>query len=223
MTIELKELIETVLIESGQYVGGLESTLLTNDYFRKIVERELRVYSKYRGNRKTREFELYDGKVFQLANQDIDIPDIITKIRYVESTSLFLATSKHGNISDYYWKYQDGVLRFNLPRDRYEVTYTTKYEVTKVDAPEPPDTDPPTPRGDPTYHITGLTEGDDDFMNLVTGRFMQAVGRSRNAFNIPELSLQHDGAALASDGTALYEKAEITLQESKDLHLFVGF
>jgi len=205
MALPLGDLVEACLVETGQFVGGLESTLLTNDQFRNMVKRELKILNKYQSRRMTRGFELYDNLVFQEANT-LYVPNHIVKITRNRPHTIFAPQSVYGNLSRYYWRYDKPVLRFSYTRNIYEVTFTLDYTYD-----------------DDNDVIEDLDYNDENFVDLVVSRFMQAVGRGRNAFNIPGLNVVHDGAQLASEGSAKYNETLDKLREARDSHIFIGY
>ena len=55
-------------------------------------------------------------------------------------------------------------------------------------------------------------------LDLLSGRFLQLIGRSRRAFTYNDLQITTDADQLVKEGIEDYEKAKLTIQENQDYH-----
>lgn len=202
MPLSYTDLTEQLLLETGQFIGGLDATLLIESNLVAMYKRELAFYSKYHPLQGTTSGRLYNNKVFQLENDSV-IPDQIIEIyRREVSSYLFGGSRRNGLVSNYFWRYDKPVLRFNLADDIYEYSYIINH---KWD--------------DANRVIPTLSLADHKFINLCVGRFMMTVGRSRRAFTIDELPISTDAAELVSEGKEIYDAAVDEVKQSSDYWL----
>jgi hypothetical protein len=69
----------------------------------------------------------------------------------------------------------------------------------------------------PHWDCRTITDNDDSFIDLLTGRFLKAVGRARNAFTIGDLPIKADSSELISEGKELEKQAKEEIQTIKKL------
>lgn len=197
MALTLDELIEHILLESGQFIGGLEFTLIDKEAVGRMAERELAVYSRYFPGQVTSSARLYNNKVFQLENDGF-VPETILEIRRREvSDYIFGGSRRFGQVASYFWRYEKPVLYFNCADDLYEVTYSVRRVFDKT-----------------LGEISGLSIENKEFVDLCTAKFMIALGRSRRSVTTQEFPINADGAELVSEGTAMYDTAMDTMRKS---------
>jgi hypothetical protein len=202
MSLSLSDLINLCILEAGQYVGELESTLLNETQLALIFKKELAWYSKYFPQVITTSARLYNNKVFSLDNDGF-VPDQVLEIKRREvSNYLFGGSRRFGIVASYFWRYDSPRLFFNTAEDLYEITYsvTHKYdEAAKVF---------------PTLNLE-----DSKFLNLCIAKFMIMLGRSRRSFTTQEFPIMTDGSELVSEGTEMYEKAKESCTSGSDFWL----
>lgn len=200
MSVSLDELIEAVLIESGQFLGELEATLIDPRQFESMARRELKKYQKFRPLVKTASGDLFNAKSFSDDYGPEDIPLAITEIKHTHSSfhALFYGGQRYGVVSNYYWRYEKPLLFFNYPRDIYQYSYIAnrKYDAEK--------------------RIFEDLDIDSDFafVDIITGRFMMILGRSRRAFSLNDVPIVNDGSDLVSEGKEILESAYESIKES---------
>ena len=201
MPLTRQDIIDYAMLHSGQWLSGFESTFLTNSMVDMIIRREVSVYSKHRPTKKTEGFRLYNGKSF--ANES-HTPVQIFEIRGRNTPSALMTgmASSWGLVPSVYWRYDNPVLSFSLTSDVYQVGYfyTPKYVDGVIEE----------------FDIT-----EERFLDMVTGKFMSTIGRSRRAFKITELPIDFDFDYLIQDGDALYAEAKEAIQEGSDFWLAI--
>ena len=72
------------------------------------------------------------------------------------------------------------------------------------------------------YRVDTITDADDEFFEILTGKFMKALGRSRRAFTINELPITMDASELVSEGDEMIRAAEESLVE-KEMKLYLAY
>lgn len=219
MSTTLTELIDLVMIESGEFIlGDLENTLLDTDKFWKLVVRSLKTYDRYRAYTATRNVSVRSGKFTYMTTHEYGIPDWISSVTPVEVTGAigiyqFAQREVSERIDEFtlleiprgfQWRYDKPALYATENGwmeviEHYEHSYTT------------------------TEDSTGLVEeaalptldlGEDKlFIDLLVGKFLQALGRSRRAFTLEELPINMDAAELVTEGTELWNETITKLEE----------
>jgi len=219
MSTTLTELIDLVMIESGEFIlGDLDNTLLDIDKFWKLVKRVLKTYAQYRAYTATRNVTVNRGKYTYTTALTYGIPNWISSVTPVEVTGAigiyqFAQREVSERIDEFtllelprgfQWRYDKPTL-YVTESGRMEVIehYEHSYTVT---------TD-----------STGLVEevafptldfGEDKlFVDLLVGKFLQALGRSRRAFTLEELPINMDAAELVTEGTELWNETITKLEE----------
>ena len=85
--------------------------------------------------------------------------------------------------------------------------------------PAPRDPEPYAPEDELTmWEIKNLEKSEKvmDFINLCTGKFMIALGRSRRAFTLNELPFQMDTAEMVGEGQELWDNTVVRMEETSD-------
>jgi hypothetical protein len=199
----LKDVIESVMIESGQYIlESIEDTLLSNARFLKLCNREVKLFSKYRPVEGTcrgflRNHMKFDG--LQHA-----IPRNISGIYYdgnaLSGVDLHLELGYHTArrpMPHLSYSYSaDGVLHLAIPDGYYHYDYIADHAFDEKQC------------GWPTIDNSYC----DQIQDMISGRFMMSVGRSRRAFTVQELTLTTDADTLTSEGMTLYDQASEELK-----------
>jgi hypothetical protein len=71
----------------------------------------------------------------------------------------------------------------------------------------------------PTYHLDTITDRDDVFLKLLTGRFLKATGRNRRAFVMADLPITTDASELVSEGTTMEQEAMEEMTSNSKFYL----
>lgn len=210
--LSLAQLKDAVMLNSGQYMTEFDDTLMDNKQFVSIVTKQLEVYNRYYPLVKKFVFNLYNNKVFTVEKDGV-IPDSICEIRDVRATNYYNmlvngSTTQYGIISNLNWKYYSPELYFQYVPGQYEckcLIYHKFDPVRKVI-----DTMEPEFIGTHNY-----------FLNLVTGKFMEFLGKSRQAFTISGLPVDTNASDLVSDGKELYQSTMDTIKINSRFDLAV--
>lgn len=211
----LTDMFQRAMIESGQFQIPVGTIELSQENFAVLVYRCLGVYNKhvpidtwlYVNASGGRSYE------FDLTNTPTGIPEKI--VDYIPI--------RVSGVPPYYWREnerpQGGYLdvKGELPAvyrkptwtipisGEYNVHVTYRHKVTLV-----PGTD-----RQPAYEVTTIDDTDMEFLDLLTGKFMQALGRNRKAFTLAELPLTSDADEMVSDGKEREERALEGIFENK--------
>lgn len=205
MKLTIENIVSHILVESGQFVGGVEATLLDQPSIKLMCDRVLATWGRHFPTERTSGARLYNNKSFSIQNDGF-VPHMITEIRRRYAPALlFGGIRQFGTVSDFYWKYMKPQLYFNLPDDTYEVKFT---EIPYFDDNNElilPDNDPAV----------------DKLLSLMTAQFMISVGRSRRAFTIDEIPIRTDADAMINEGKALQDATLEEIRKTNKWHLAI--
>lgn len=202
MALKFDDLIDYLLIHSGQYIGGLEYTLIDQDRLLKIIEFELKVYSRYFPLERKANIPIMPVKTFSL-ERDGFVPEIISRMRYSDFEPLWFYTSRRfGDVPKTYWEYKKPTLMFQGFIGTYNIEYTINhyYDYDKKEF--------------PTIDFDNL-----EFFNLCLGRFITAVGKGRRSLITQDFPLQTDSEQMVAEGTMIYQDALDTLKGGANFYL----
>lgn len=201
--ITYDELIELILLDTGQFVAGIDPTLLSKPQLLAMFKRELSFYSKYLPNKVTTSAYLYDGKVFNEQDDGV-VPKSIVDIRTnnIFMVGLPLGTMP-GPVHSYHWRYEKPVLYMRYPNGNYMFSYIADHLY------------------DPNTDSFPTVDASDYFLRLCTGKFLLSVGRSRQAFMVRDIPLELNGADMISEGKEIYDNAKEELITNSRFNLAV--
>lgn len=192
MAVTLDNIIDTLLLESGQYISDLSPTLLIKEKVELMIERELGLYSRYLPTKVITRMRLYNGKIFSIP-EDGFIPTAISDIRTDRLIpNGYTVAMVPGSVHNYYWRYDKPILYLRYPDQEYIVHYIADHVYDKVNK---------------TISTINIH---DRFITMLVGRFLMTVGRSRRAFTVADIPITSDASEMISEGKELYET---TLQE----------
>lgn len=187
MAMTYDEIVDIMLIEAGQFIAGLDATMLNKPQIETIIKRELKIYSRYYPKVVSRRGLLKNGYKF---TKEVDgcIPKNITKIEgnVFGNNILFPYSTLPTQMHQFNWRYENGTLYTRHPEGIYDYSYITDHEYEND-------------------QIDSLDANTDPFLNMLTGRFMMVLGRSRRAFVLSELPFSMDSDHLYSEGKELYD------------------
>lgn len=201
--ITYQDLVDQILIESGQWLPGLEATMLNKPQIDSMIRRELQVYSRYLPREITRRGKLHNGYTF---TKEVDgvIPKNITRINAnnFPYSGFFPYSTIPVSLHNFNWKYENGTLYMRHPEGIYDYSFITdhKYENDQIDS---------------------LSANDNLFIDLLVGRFMMSLGRSRRAFVLNDLSFNTDADSMYSEGKELYDTTLEFIKEHSAFHLAI--
>lgn len=195
------DMLEQIQLISGQHIladSFEDATMLDKPRLIALFKRELAFYSRFMPSRQMTMMKLWDQKVFTGTNEDGNpepIPEIIIDIYMKTGVTQLLSYNKFGAISQQYWRYKDKVFTTSLPSDFYRVSYCAAHVWnTEKDGVETLDYDSTT------------------FLNLICGRLLITMGRSRRSFMLNEIPFSMDGEALLAEGNEMYLSAKEDLE-----------
>lgn len=203
MAVTYDQLLDVILIESGQFIADLSATMLDQNKVEVMIKRELGLYSRYLPNTVTRENRLYNGKIF---DKDVDgfVPDAIVSIRTNKFNNFgYLATPMPAPVHNYYWRYDKPTLYFRYPDGDYNYTYIVSHLY------------------DDTDKLISSIELHDKFVNLLVGRFLMTVGKSRRAFTLSDVMISTDADQMISEGKELYDNTLAEIQTNSAFNLAI--
>lgn len=185
MSVTYQEILDVIMLETGQYISNLDATLLDKSKIEIMIKRELGLFSRYSPNVITKPMNLYNNKVFTI-DIDGEIPTSIVDIRTDRYNTIgFSITPMPAPVHSYYWRYDKPTLKFRYPDGLYQVVYMAPHVYTN--------------------DTIASIEIQDNFLNLVVGRFLMSVGKSRRAFTVAEMPIQTDASEMISEGKELYD------------------
>lgn len=203
--VTYQNILDVIMLETGQYISDLQATLLDQTKLELLIKKELGLYSRYRPNKVTRVDTLYNGKIYTMEHDNI-IPNAITDIRTDRFNTMGInLTPIPGPVHCYHWNYTKPTLYFRYPEGQYIVSYIVDHVYDET-----------------TDKIESI-ELHDKFMNLIVGRFMQTVGRSRRAFTVDEIPINTDASEMISEGKEIYDSAleEIKINSAFNLAVLI--
>lgn len=197
------DILNVIMVETGQYISDLTATLLDQPKVELMIQRELGLYSRYKPNKVTTYGTLYNQKTFDLTIDGF-VPDSIVDIRTDRFVPAGIAiTPIPGPVHSYHWRYDKPVLYFRYPQGEYIYSYIVPHKYVN--------------------NAISSIEIHDRFINLVVGRFLMSVGKSRRAFTIDEIPINTDASEMISEGKELYDSTmeEIRINSAFSLAVLV--
>jgi len=219
MSTTLTELIDLVMIESGEFIlGDLSNTLLDTDKFWKMTKRVLKTYDQYRTFTATRNVTVSSRKYIYTVALPYGIPDWVSSVTPVEVAGAvgiyqFAQREVSERIDEFtlleiprafQWRYDKPTL-YVTENGLMEVIEHYEHSYTVIE-------DSPGLVEEVTLPTLDLGE-DKLFIDLVVAKFLQALGRSRRAFTLEELPINMDATELVSEGTDLWNETITKLEE----------
>lgn len=211
--MNLNEMFDVVLVMSGQFLIPDSVIELRVDKFKKLVENCLGVWNNYNPIDRHVYINLQNGRQYTFTdNDEFGIPQNIVDLQPIRISGVapfFL--SEYGRLGDamevkkqFPWEYRKPTLTVPLTAEfDLHCIYNHRLEVDNSTG------------GEPAYKCTTISENDDEFFKMLTGRFMQSLGRSRRAFTLNELPITTDGGELVSEGKQMEDEAIADLVENK--------
>lgn len=205
MSVTYNELVDTILLESGQFIADLDATLLDEAKITLMIKRELGLFSRYNPAVITKTLNLYNGKTFDKAI-DGYLPKAITSIRTDRFDMMgYNITPYPGPVHNFYWRYDKPVLYTRYPEGEYIMQCIADHEYNT------------------TTKVVDTIELHDKFVTMLVGRFLQTVGRSRRAFTLTDIIINVDADTMVAEGKEIYDNTveEIKINSTFNLALLV--
>jgi len=202
------DILNIVLIETGQWLIGLEATAIEPKQMELLIKRELALYSRYFPRVVNKTGRLYNGYIFT-EEKDGEVPQKIISIRteYTQPYS-YNFNRKPVTILASNWSYEKPKLFLRFQSDIYQYTYIIPHKYIHDE-----DID--------KCGIESLNEFDSNFLNLIIGKFLMTVGRSRRAFVLNDIPFNMDADQLYSEGKDLYDSAVETVRSNSSFQLAI--
>lgn len=239
--MKLTEIIDLTLVDSGQFVvGGLNELCLDKDKFWLMVQTVLVTYERHRPYQWNETINVSKSHTFTEVVEDdsLDekswvrtkvVPEWVSEVlpvgvgnvvnnQFIINQTIAQAGGATGpqvqparQPAQWLWKYDKPTLYIPYT-GRVDILCVAKYirNATYATGGDLKDVD-----------IVGL-EHDRMFMDMVTGKFMQAIGRSRRAFTLDDLPVTSDSDSLVTEGKDLYDQAYEKLEERNSWALAIG-
>ena len=196
------DICDAILLETGQWIAGLEPTMLNKSQMDLLIKRELAQYSRYypKITRVTR--HISDTYEFTLQVDKV-IPDQIISVRRPKDFkhSLFFGVNP-GSVPYSRWKYNKPVLTVYSVPDLYHIEFSSPHVYENNE-------------------ILSISEIDTVFLNMVQAKFMMAVGRSRRMFVLSDLPFQMDAESMYSEGKEMYDNLMEFIKTNSSFHLAI--
>lgn len=210
----LQEMFERVLINSGQFQYPVERIELNEPAFKVLVEMCIGIYNGYVPISKELFVPINTARQYTFTEQNtpgLGAPEWISKIMPTRIAGVVPYYFKEynsapSNVSikaELPFEYRKPVLTVPVSAD-YEITAIYDHKlVAKIDTDKP------------TWEVLTISDNQDEFMDLLTGKFLIGLGRSRRAFTLNDMPITTDASDLVSEGKELEKEAMDELKEEK--------
>tara|TARA_Y100000310_G_scaffold190441_1_gene190422 strand:+ start:619 stop:1245 length:627 start_codon:yes stop_codon:yes gene_type:complete len=197
----LDDIFDRTLVESGQFLMGSANVEMDKVKFGELTRLVLAKYSKYYPL--TTKANITIGSGFQYT-WVTNIPEWVSDVVPVNLTNVpwyiweKLRNANEMTKTPFVWEYRSPTLTTEYS-GIFDVTAHTNrvYSVDSSGGDDLPDID----------------HADSTFFQLLLGRFMQGLGRSRRAFTLNDLPITLDASELVSDGRELEQEAVDSMKE----------
>lgn len=211
----LQELFDLILLRSGEFLVPIDKVELDIHKFRLLVSNALGWYSKYvpkveylyinANNTNSRQY-VFVEEAFPLGVPDI-ISDVIPiRISGVVPYYLREYDRPRSNLDikvEFPWLYRKPVL--TLPTNaEFDVKSAYYHRLKNYGT-----------NDQAQWEVRTITQEDQEFIDLLVGRFLISLGKSRRAFTIEALPIKVDAEELVSEGKELEENAKKEILENK--------
>jgi len=209
--MNLQEMFEKVMVDSGQFLIPAEGIELKEQNFKILVQT---VIGKYNGYvpidyRKTIDVTGTRQFTFNSVNSPEGIPDYISEILPIKISGVYpfyLNDWSPGVLlqpkSNYPYQYRKPTLVVPV-EGQYEIHAARGHVIEGTGSSEDP------------WRVDTIDHNADEFFNLMVGKFLIALGRSRNAFTIQDIPITMDSSEMIAEGKELDEKADQDMTENK--------
>jgi len=211
----LQEIFDRVMIEAGQFLISSDEIELDQRKFKTLVERSLAYYSRYSPvvdhilvdieNSESRQFT-FDDTMYRYGIPDFIADLIPIRVSGVVPYYLREYDRPRSNLDikvEFPWVYRKPVL--TVPTNaQFDIKAVYKHKLKNIGTDKTP-----------LWDVATISDDDQEFIDLITGRFMIAVGRQRRAFTINELPIQVDASTLVSEGQEKERTAKEEIQNNK--------
>lgn len=222
--MEISEMFNRVLVESGQFLLEINGVELDKDRFLTLVKSVLGKYNKYHPIDDKFNLNMLSTRVYTFtdSSQNYGIPQWIVSVTPVQmgtdsafntnrisSVGSLLSYLGSSNSNPYLmekctfpFEYRDGKL-YIPTEDQVDVHAVYLHKIREEES-----------NGDTLYHVDTITDEDETFFNLLRAKFMISLGRSRRAFTMQDLPIATDASEIVAEGKELEREVTEDLYEN---------
>jgi len=194
------------MVNSGQFIIPDTALELSLTNFSTIVSKELNLFSRYFPLRYRFNLDTVQREhTFLVSSTPYGIPESISKVIPVR-----LYTSPFNQANQNHNKNTKTLAPFRYIKPKLYIAFAGTHDISARFYYKSVDTGNVDTNGNPIYDIANFDDtirGYDIFIELITGKFMQVIGRSRGVVSHNDLPMSDDGKDLVSDGKTIYESA----------------
>lgn len=216
----LKEIFNKVLVESGQFLFGVDKIEMKVDPFLLLVKDSISVYDDFEP--KDNRFNIIVSNTSYTFNESVpgyywEVPKFIIELIPVVISGLpwyfqnWMTWQGKGfgdefNPLSAIWKYKRPTL-YTEYAGQFTIWAAYSRAILQVDDPDVPHAT--------TWSFPDITSHDNRFFRHLTGKFMQSLGLERDAFTLNEMPLKTNADKLISKGEKMEEDALEKMQKQK--------
>ena len=212
--MNLYDLFLEVLTDSGQFLFDPETIELKTDNFKRLVNSSVGFYNRHRPIERSFNVDAsgtatYDLKVHEFG-EPVEVSRAIPVVGFRPNfyfNSTFRGYRGNDQLRDPMpvpIEYRNGILYLPAP-GKFDLTCVYNHELKYVNG---------------EWVLDSIThDNDPHFFSHLTGSFMVALGRSRQAVTVQELPVEVNAADLIADGKEMIEKAEQSIQSNSKFYL----
>lgn len=205
----LQEFIERAVLNSGQFMLSPDALEIKKDSFLTLLRMTLGTYNHYdpidmhlhKNISSSRQY------TFTEANTPEGVPEMIAEIIPIRIAGVYPFYLREFNQpkvnvsvpAEYPWEYRKPVLTVPIHAE-YDIHVVYHHQMVM---------------GPDGWHCPTINDSHEEFMALLTARFIQALGRSRAAFVMGALPIQMNGDTMVSEGKEMEEKAMESIRTNK--------
>lgn len=212
----LDEMFEEVLARSGQFILANADLEIEDTRWERLVKTTLRKYNAHHPH-SDRFNVVTTGRdfAFTINSQPLGVPDWVSEVIPIRMSGVAVTIGsilKHDSQLDPYGDLVKQMFIWQYKKPTLYLQYAGEFDVEAVYSHRITDVANPPSGSNAKKEVSTISDDRDDiFFDLLTGRFLQALGRYRRAFTLQEIPITTDAETLVSEGTDLVTKAEENL------------
>lgn len=201
--MNLKEFFERVLVNSGQFQYPVERIELNEPAFKVLVEMCIGIYNGYVPLTKHVTKDIYNSRQYTYTEKE-GIPEWISKIMPIRIAGVvpYYFRGYDQPVANVYVKNE---IPFEYRKPTLTVPVSATYEIYGVYNHKLVEVD--LGNGKKTWTVDSITDNEDEFLDLLTAKFLIGLGRSRRAFTMQDMPLTTDASDLVSEGKEMEKEA----------------
>jgi hypothetical protein len=212
--MNIQDIFKRILVKSGQFLLRTDNIELDPDRFKMLVEEVLAVYNEYRpkegrllvnvGSPRTVTFDETTTSEEGYTGPPAAIVDAVP-VRPTAVNMYYLRGMGFKNVPSGGYLQDKKFTPFKYNNPKLTVAYSGDYDVEAIYHYEIVTSQDSS--GTIIHDVPDLEVKDIYFFNMLQGKFLQSLGRSRRAFTINDLAITMDADQITSEGDEIYEKA----------------